>query len=95
MHTYVLLWSHDCTVETKYFQSERDDLNHLTFGGDEFESELNDLKDGEITEEEFNKNHFGWDVVSKLIKKFEIEFEPYKEDILIDMVPDDIEVIPL
>lgn len=95
MHTYVLLWSHDCTVETKYFQSERDDLNHLTFGGDEFESELNDLKGGEITEEEFNENHLGWDAVSKLIKQFGIDFEPYKEDILIDMVPDGIKVIDL
>jgi hypothetical protein len=95
MHTYVLLWSHDCTVETKYFQSERDDLNHLTFGGDAFESELNDMKDGEITEKEFNENHEGWDVVFNLIKRFEIDFEPYKEDILIDMVPDEIQVIDL
>lgn len=92
MHTYILLWSHDCTVETFYFKSNKEGIDGLTFGGEEFAKDLDDAESMGMDRDEFEESHEGWTFVQSVIEKFGLDFDPWKEDVMIDMVPDDIDM---
>lgn len=95
MHTYILIHNATSGVDLNYFQSERDDLNHLSFGGEDFDAELTKAQRTKKSMAKYLAENPKWAFVHGLIEKFGIDFSPYNEDILIDMVPDEIEVIPL
>lgn len=95
MHTYMLLHNADYGVYVYYFQSERTDLNHLTFGGEDFDEELTRAQKTKKSMAKYRKDNPQWGLVENLIDHFGIDFRPYSEDILIDMVPDEISTIPV
>lgn len=99
MKSYVLLHLHDFTCASHYFKSKLDWIDGLTFGGEDFQSDLNTvgttIEEGgdetEYTFEDLCQKYPGWETVSKILEKLGIDFEPGKqEDILIEQLPDEI-----
>lgn len=93
MSVYTMIYQHSAGHDIYHFKSEREDIDGITFGGVDFASDLMSAEMDGKDREEFEEDHEGWTFVQKLITHFDINFEPEKDEfIMIDMVPDEIEL---